>query len=258
MPPKYLAPAIDKAAFNCPHCGALAPQHWAAVLTELVNKGTTPERFSSNPLLKTDGSMFRTMTLTSKIDELSAGKIVAVLASPSQKPQKQLYNIDIAYCDHCAEPSVWIGSNQVHPISGEIAAHDDMPEPARGAFDEASKVLSASPRAAAALARLALQQLCTTLGYTQKTIDKQIAAMVADGLPPEIQKMLDAVRVFGNNAVHPGEIDVRDDKATVEVLLACMNSVCQRLITEKRQIEEIYAKLPQGARDTIAKRDSQA
>ena len=40
----------------------------------------------------------------------------------------------------------------------------------------------------------------------------------AEGLPSTIQRALDILRVTGNNAVHPGRIDLRDDRATAELL----------------------------------------
>ena len=44
-----------------------------------------------------------------------------------------------------------------------------------------------------------------------KNIDDDIGALVKRGLDARIQKALDVVRVVGNNAVHPGQIDLRDD-----------------------------------------------
>jgi hypothetical protein len=41
-----------------------------------------------------------------------------------------------------------------------------------------------------------------------------IGNLVKKGLPPMTQESLDCVRVIGNNAVHPGELDLKYDIET--------------------------------------------
>lgn len=71
-----------------------------------------------------------------------------------------------------------------------------------------------------------------------------------------VQKALDAVRVIGNKAVHPGQIafDV-DDKSTAETLMKLLNIITERLITEPKEIDTIFSALPQSAKESIEKRD---
>ena len=52
-----------------------------------------------------------------------------------------------------------------------------------------------------------LQKLCKVLGQSGNNINEDIKALVESGLDPRVQKALDAVRVVGNNAVHPGQMD---------------------------------------------------
>ena len=165
-------------------------------------------------------------------------------------------NLNAALCGHCKDISVWINSEMVFPLGGEVPAHDDMPDNVKHTFSEASKILSASPRASAALSRLALQQLCVELGCKKDKLDEQIGELVANGLSKEIEMMLDSVRVIGNNAVHPGEIDLTDGHETARFLLECINRICQRLITEKKQVEDLYGMLPEGARLAIERRNA--
>ena len=42
MQAKYIPPAIDKVAFNCPHCGALANQTWFNAYADRLNNRKTP------------------------------------------------------------------------------------------------------------------------------------------------------------------------------------------------------------------------
>jgi hypothetical protein len=39
---KYVSPAIDQRAFNCPHCGAFATQFWFSVHADRLSKDNTP------------------------------------------------------------------------------------------------------------------------------------------------------------------------------------------------------------------------
>ena len=91
----------------------------------------------------------------------------------------------------------------------------------------------------------------------QGAIDKMIGSLVQKGLPTIVQKALDAVRVIGNKAVHPGQIafDV-DDKATAETLMKLLNIITERMISEPKEIDGIFDALPQSAKNSIKKRDS--
>ncbi|MBY2914919.1 DUF4145 domain-containing protein [Rhizobium leguminosarum] len=167
-----------------------------------------------------------------------------------------VWNLNAAQCDHCGDVSIWLHSQMIYPAGSDIPAHEDMPRVVKETFVEAAKIVSASPRASAALARLALQQLCKELDCKKEQLHEQIGELVARGLSPDIQKMLDSVRVIGNNAVHPGEIDMKDDEPTARFILECMNRIVQRLITERVEVDALYNLLPEGARIAIEKRDA--
>jgi hypothetical protein len=74
-------------------------------------------------------------------------------------------------------------------------------------------------------------------------------------LSPKIQQALDIVRVVGNNAVHPGRIDLRDDRETALQLFALINLIGDVMITQPKHLDELYQSLPQAARDAIKQRD---
>jgi hypothetical protein len=165
-------------------------------------------------------------------------------------------NLWLSRCYHCQEIAVWRHDRLVWPIAHEApAANSDIPADVRADYDEAAKIVQLSPRGAAGLLRLAIQKLCLALGQSGKDLNQDIANLVVLGLDGRIQRALDIVRVIGNNAVHPGQIDLRDDTATAMQLFSLVNLIADRMITEPKTIESMYAKLPDGAREQIEARD---
>ena len=129
-----------------------------------------------------------------------------------------------------------------------------MPPAVLDDYEEAASICVKSPRAAAALLRLALEKLCHALGKSG-TINLMIGDLVKDGLPSRAQQAFDAVRVIGNEAVHPGEIDLRDDLDTVLTLFKLLNLIVEKVITEPKEIDQIYSGLPPGKLKGIEDRD---
>ena len=168
-----------------------------------------------------------------------------------------LCNVFVSECFNCRKLSLWICDRLVYPHPGEAPPpNPDLSEDIRRDYDEASSILDRSPRGAAALIRLAIQKLCKELGHSGKDLNADIGALVADGLHPRIQKALDIVRVIGNQAVHPGRMDLRDDRATAETLFRLLNTIVDAMVSHSKEIDAIYAGLPEGALDAIARRDA--
>jgi Domain of unknown function (DUF4145) len=158
--------------------------------------------------------------------------------------------------ERCDMESIWLGHRMIYPeASGGPPPNPDLPEDVQRDYLEASGIVERSPRGAAALLRLCIQKLCKHLGETGKNINEDIANLVRKGLPPRVQQALDVVRVVGNNAVHPGELDVRDDREIAASLFALVNLVAEVMISTPKDVQEAYDGLPQAARDAINKRD---
>lgn len=87
-----------------------------------------------------------------------------------------------------------------------------------------------------------------------KKINDDIGALVETGLPLKIQQALDIVRVVGNNAVHPGEIDLRDDNESALKLFRLVNMIVEALITQPKEVDALFDKLPEGAKNAIKER----
>jgi len=163
----------------------------------------------------------------------------------------------IAVCDHCGQFSVWLGQEMVYPNTS-IAPYPnpDLPAEVKADFEEARAILAKFPRGAAALLRLSVQKFCKHLGEKGDNINQDIGELVKKGLPVGVQQALDAVRVIGNNAVHPGQIDITDDPDTAARLFELVNIVCDYMVTQPKRVKEIYDKIPPTLKEAINKRDA--
>ncbi|WP_217629438.1 DUF4145 domain-containing protein [Ulvibacter litoralis] len=130
----------------------------------------------------------------------------------------------------------------------------EMPKSVKKIYLEAASISNNSPRGAAALLRLSLQILCKELGESGKNIDSDIKSLVQNGLPLIVQQSLDSVRVIGNDAVHPGQIDT-DDIVVVNKLFGLINVIVEYLIALPNQVSGIYSTLPANKIEGIQNRD---
>jgi len=168
----------------------------------------------------------------------------------------RLANISVSICQRCQKHAVWVYGKMVYPGSSSAPLPvEDIPDDVKADFIEARNIVNASPRAAAALLRLALQRLMPHLEEKGENLNDDIGNLVKKGLPEKIRKALDAVRVIGNNQVHPGVIDLRDDPETATALFELLNAIIEHMISEPKKIDELYGKIPESAKKAIKKRD---
>jgi hypothetical protein len=73
-----------------------------------------------------------------------------------------------------------------------------------------------------------------------------------------MQQALDAVRVIGNEAVHPGELDLSDDVETASSLFGLVNIIAEEMISRKKRVQAVYDKIPASKRDGIDARNTRA
>lgn len=167
------------------------------------------------------------------------------------------YQFDLCLCDKCGDYSIWRHSTMVFPDKTTIDnPNEDLPEEIKNDYLEAASIISKSPRGAAALLRLAIQKLCHEIGCDPtQNINNNISELVGKGLHHKIQRALDIVRVTGNEAVHPGSIDLSDDEETAKKLFDLVNIIARQMISEGKKIDLMYESLPEEKRVAIEKRD---
>ncbi|MBB2674681.1 UNVERIFIED_ORG: hypothetical protein GGE44_004259 [Rhizobium esperanzae] len=247
-------PSITKTAFNCPHCGTYAHQHWFSLYAEMMRNGKLPALM--------DGSVLN--EAKSIPDQKQREKAVAlcekmitqrpVLSGSSFTADWTLHNVWLTKCFNCQEIAIWRSAIMVYPEPTTVcSANPDTPAHILADYEEAAAIVSKSAKGAAALLRLAIQKLCQHLGLPGKNINADIASLVKKGLDPRVQKAFDALRVF---AVHPGTIDFRDDPKTAESLFKLFNLIVEKMISEPKHVDEVYALIPPDKLKAIEDRDA--
>ena len=173
------------------------------------------------------------------------------------RPISDADNVLAAKCSSCSRESIFVNNRLLFPVqSAAPGPGADMPDEIVADFEEARQILPVSTRGAAALLRLVIQKLLPYLGATKSEINAGIGELVARGvINPQLQQALDSVRIIGNEAVHPGTMDLQDDEATALALFGLVNFIILKAISEPKQIAAIYGSLPANKVDGINQRD---
>jgi hypothetical protein len=163
----------------------------------------------------------------------------------------------LCYCTHCNNYSYWLNGVMIYPIKSNVPLpNSDLPEKVADYYIEASKIVNLSPRAAAALLRLGIEELLVLTLGSGKSINHDIKQLVKDGLSLKIQKALDILRVVGNHAVHAGQINFKDDPQITHNLFGIINLIAYEMITQPKEIDALYETLPENDKENISKRDT--
>lgn len=261
MPTSNTQPSVEETAFACPHCSAFTTQQWYKLF---VRQNDDDRRIPNIPNAEAKKLFHDAKDIPDDVkpkllewcDKMMLG--LPFFESLEQSPyvRTQLLNVNLSECYNCKKHAIWVGRTIVFPRERSGPTPNiDLPEDILKDFEEARTILNSSPRGAAALLRLAVQKLCSHLGEKGRNIDDDISSLVKKGLDPLVQQSLDIVRVVGNEAVHPGTLDLRDDTTTAARLFDLVNIIVQQMITHPKSIKEMYAKLPEAKRKAIEGRD---
>jgi hypothetical protein len=253
-------PSIRLAAFDCPNCGAHAHQDWYDLLANEMGKDKKP--FYPNKdwwdFIENEKNIDAEMRIEFKAhaERITGTDIYLQKRESSAYGYFDVNNIHLSECFSCNRFALWFGDRLLYPERGSlIRPNADMPSEVLSDYVEAQNVAAASPRSAAALLRLAIQKILVHLQVDSKDINGSIKELVERGLDVRVQRSLDIVRVVGNNAVHPGQMDVSDDRGTVNQLFHLINIICDYGISQPKMVDALYERLPDGAREQIERRD---
>lgn len=243
-----MIPAYGSKKFQCPHCKTVATQEW----------------FTANSASNAATSILSHLYLNyrSSIDDYSQEKIVRFLKEIDSNFKSNFNNFvpngfAVATCSSCDGFTLWVNKEVVYPKRTTLPPpNSDLNEDIKSLYLEASSILVDSPKGSTALLRLALQKLLKQVGKSGKNINSDIKELVAEGMSPKIQQALDLLRVIGNNAVHPGQINLDDNADVAQKLFGILNFIAEELITKPKELEQLYADLiPTETQDHIRQRD---
>ena len=85
---------------------------------------------------------------------------------------------------------------------------------------------------------------CIELGYKKGTLYEKINEFIGEDKGSDLEHSLTSVRVIGNDCVHSGVLDIKDNKAIAIALFNILNYIIEDTLTKKRKIDEIYDIIP--------------
>jgi len=234
--------------FQCPHCGVVSQQQW----------------FSNYELSRIIFKIYEHIYLDYRthIQDYQQKAIQGFLGTAKEEFPNAINSLvpkslSIATCQSCGKYSLWVEQEMVYPRKVSIEPPNaDLNEEIKAIYNEAAKIFLDSPRGATAILRLSLQMLLKQLGKEGKNINSDIKELVEGGLSPKIQKALDLLRVIGNNAVHPGQINLDDNKDVALKLFKILNIIANEMITKPKEIATLYEEvIPEETKKHIDSRN---
>ena len=226
----HTPPGFKEGAFNCPQCHAYAHQNWRDTYILMPRQIYTeaPRQPHTQPI-----QYIRNQYTKFEI-------------------------LNVAFCENCRKPSFWVRGKLVYPPETTAPlAHQGMPEDVSEYYNEAREISAASPRAAAALLRIAAKKLCEFHRENEPILNLAIGNLKKKGLPEEVIQSLDTVRILGNEGAHAGKIDLngQDNKEIVDRLFWLINYIVEKTITEPATIKNVFESLPESKRQAVKQRD---
>ena len=261
------APRFRGRAFRCPHCKAFAQQNWFALAASSVQTPPMQNFINNVDLLSDKDIVFKYIVSQSVAKEVIINRndveIInsngALLKSNSfaGPVSHNVINCYISECASCKQVAIWISEEICFPFENSDIPepNPDLPADIQKDYIEAAGIFHVSPRASAALLRLCIEKLCADILNKKSDISSMIGELVSRGLDEKVQKALESVRVIGNQAIHPGEIDIRDDDEIVYILFELVNIIADRLISQENKIMKVYSKIPSSKIAGITTRD---
>jgi hypothetical protein len=182
----------------------------------------------------------------------------------SLPPGPKTVGIAYAECLVCEQKSWWLTDPEPQMVwpraKPGVPPSPEMPDAPKALYDEARAIAQDSPRAAVALLRVATEILITEVVPDAKgskgSLNDVVAQAVKNGLTAMAQQTLDALRVIGNDAVHPKQL-VLDEANTREIygsLCRLLNLVVDQLVTAPRLAQDWLRKCTTRSRNRSGRR----
>tara|TARA_R100000687_G_scaffold77886_1_gene70876 strand:- start:35 stop:520 length:486 start_codon:yes stop_codon:yes gene_type:complete len=134
----------------------------------------------------------------------------------------------------------------------DAAPNEAMPLEIKEDYLEAASVFHNSPRSAAALLRLCVQKLLKHLGEKGENINNDITTRVQQkSLSHELARAYHTLRITGNNAAHPGQLDLQEDPGKVRIMFDLLNFVVEHEIRIPQMVAKSFDAMPESLKEHL-------
>jgi hypothetical protein len=104
---KYVSPAVDQLAFNCPHCGALAKQFWFAVDADQLKTDEWPYLATALHVERLKRADIEPEPyVLDQAERMASGS--PFLERRQKLTNHEVHNVSIAGCFNCNDITIWI------------------------------------------------------------------------------------------------------------------------------------------------------
>ena len=232
---KFVAPHPDLEAFTCAYCGVYAQQTSPKI--HRVGSNNRLEDFKIHP--------DKTSKISSKqCNHCKSNHVFLVTELPYETPpknfegwpppviKKQPQNILMLYPKNSSAPP----------------PQENMPEEVLALYKEAASIVSDSPSATCLLIRKALETLLLDhykLDPKKYNLDKMIKHLTDDteqAWSKKFKPHLESIRLIGNDAAHPREINRADNQETALALFDFLNRCVDHLISQPLADQKIFGR----------------
>lgn len=213
-------PAYTNKSFTCPHCGIYSQIQWH--MDKAIKTGDSDQE-----------------------QIYFFGQCVCCEGVLCFKHEYMLSGI---FCDVVEKRGT---STMLYPKNFFIILNEGMPKNVREVCEEASLVLGTSPRASCALLRLALQELIKYLKENISEYSELKGGNLCDDIcgvvnvgnfnqlqKDKLQKAMDSIRLIGNNAVHPSELNINDNLEIARTLFDMINFIVKEVVVKPKEFEK--------------------
>jgi uncharacterized protein DUF4145 len=202
MSQKTVTPKLGANSFSCPHCGAQAHQTWFRLYINDWGEGGPwyPDSAILDDI-QSNANLDNKQNLLEHFKRILSREVFFESNGSTSYSTTQLSNVALSRCFSCKALAIWRADRLLYPAKDFVVEpNPEMPADVLADFEEASAIVSLSPRGAAALLRLAIQKLMIHLNQDGKNLNENIGDLVKAGLDPKIQKSLDLVRVVATQS----------------------------------------------------------
>lgn len=188
----------------------------------------------------------------------------------------EYHNLRYSDCQWCKWRMVWLESYTpitlskdkkenriIFPINynrkSKIKFLNDTPEIIIDDLKEAASIIDLSPRWSCALLRLALQKFLDEIIFKinwnkKKTVDESINFLLNEKiLSQDIINIMHTLRIVWNEAVHPWQMDLKDDKETALKMFDFFNYLIKTIISDNKDKIKIFDMLPENKKKDAIK-----